>query len=197
VIHHSDVLPPLIDCLYEAAFDAGHWPDFLAMLAQQLAGTLPTLFLHDTRAHSGALAINVGYDAGIVRAYKDHFAERNIWLRSGTHLLTPGSVRTSHMMCSRKALLGSDWYADYCRPLDISQGIGATIYRDSVVTSNIAVFAGDGRQEYDRNDIALLEALMPHMQRALRVHMHMAESDLRRREFADALEHMTVGVIMV
>jgi DNA-binding CsgD family transcriptional regulator/PAS domain-containing protein len=196
-MHASDTLEPLIDMLYEAAFDAEKWHAFLTALAQALGGTLPTLFVHDTRAHSGALAINVGYDAGTVRAYKDHFAERNLWLRSGTHLLTAGSVRTSHMMCSRGALLGSEWYADYCRPLDISQGIGATIYRDSVVTSNIAVFAGDGRAAYDRDDIALLEMLMPHMQRAMRVHMHMAESDLRQREFTDALEHMTVGVILV
>jgi DNA-binding CsgD family transcriptional regulator len=196
-VYDSDVLEPLIDLLYEAAFDAEKWPPFLTALAQALEGTLPTLFLHDTRAHSGTLAINVGYDAGVVRAYKDHFAERNLWLRSGTHLLTPGSVRTSHMMCSRQAFLSSEWYADYCRPLDISQGIGVTIYRNSAVTSNIAVFAGKGRAEYARDDIALLKALMPHMQRAMRVHMHMAESDLRQREFADAIEHMTVGVILV
>ena len=38
---------------------------------------------------------------------------------------------------------------------------------------------------------------MPHMQRALRVHTHMADSDLRQRELTDALEHMTVGVIVI
>jgi DNA-binding CsgD family transcriptional regulator len=196
-MYNAEVLMPLINCLYEASFDAGQWPAFLTELARVLEGTLPTLFLHDAGGHSGALAMNVGYDAGIVRAYKDHFAERNVWLRGGTHLLTPGRVRTSHIMCPRKALLRSEWYADYCRPLSISQGIGATIYRDSVMTSNIAVFAGDGRAEYDHNDMALLEALMPHLQRALRVHTCMAESDLRRRELAEAVEHLTVGMILV
>jgi hypothetical protein len=93
--------------LYEAAFDAEEWPPFLTALAQALEGTLPTLFLHDTRAHSGAVAINVGYDAGIVCAYKKHFADRNPWLRSRTHVSTPGSVRT-HTMCLRTALLGSE-----------------------------------------------------------------------------------------
>jgi DNA-binding CsgD family transcriptional regulator len=101
------------------------------------------------------------------------------------------------MMCSRKALLGSEWYADYCRPLGISQAIGATIHKGSVVSSNIAIMGPAGRPDFDRDDMALLEALMPHMQRALRVHMHMADSDLRQRELTDALEHMTVGVILV
>jgi DNA-binding CsgD family transcriptional regulator len=193
----SNTLEILTDMLYEAAFDAAKWPLFLTALAQALQGTLPTLFLHDPRTHAGSLAISVGFDEAMVHAYKERLAERNIWLRSGAHLLTTHQVRTSHMMCSRKTLLGSEWYADYCLPLDVSQAIGATIHKGSVVTSNIAVFGGAGRPDFDRDDMALLEALMPHMQRALRVHTHMAESDLRQRELTDALEHMTVGVIMV
>jgi len=38
---------------------------------------------------------------------------------------------------------------------------------------------------------------MPHLQRALRVHTYVAESDLRRSELAEAVEHLTVGMILV
>jgi len=193
----SDSLETLTDMLYEAAFDAAKWTPFLTALAQALNGTLPTLFLHDPRTHAGSLALNVGFDEAMVLAYRERLAERNVWLRSGAHLLPTHRVRTSHMMCSRKTLLGSEWYADYCLPLGISQGIGATIHRGSVVSSNIAVFAGDERPHFDRDDMSLLEALMPHMERALRVYTHMAESDLRQRELTDALEHMSVGVMLV
>ncbi len=160
-------------------------------------GHTSTLFIHDSRSNSGALAINVGYEAGTVRAYQEHFAERNTWLRSGMHLLNPGSVRTSHMMCPRRAFLASEWYADYCRPLNISQGIGATVHKDSLVTSNVAIFAGDDRAAFGGEEIALLKALMPHMQRALKIHMHVAASDLRQREFAEAMQPLAVGVILV
>lgn len=196
-MYSAEQLGSLVESVYDASIDGSRWPVFLSMLAQQVSGVLPTLFIHDTRAHSGALAINVGYDSGIVRAYKDHFSERNIWLRSGNHLLTPGSVRTSHIMCSRQAFLASEWYADYCRPLNISQGIGATIHKDSMVTSNVAIFAGDDRAEFAGEEIALLKALMPHMQRALKIHMHLAECELRQGEFVDAMEPLAVGVILV
>src|ERR1700722_14045702 len=126
-MYSVEQLGSLVESVYDASIDAARWPDFLSLLAKQLTGTLPTLFIHDARAHSGALAVTVGYDSGTGRAYQEHFAERNKWLRSGAHLLTPGSARTSHMMCSRRALLASEWYADYCKPLHISQGIGATI----------------------------------------------------------------------
>src|ERR1700722_796605 len=196
-MYSAEQLGSLVESVYDASIDGDRWPDFLAQLAGQLRRVLPTLCIHDTRAHPGALAINVGYEAGTVRAYKEHFAERNLWLRSGMHLLSPGSVRTSHMMCSRQAFLASEWYADYCRPLNILQGIGATIHKDSMVTSNVAIFAGDDRAEFAGEEIALLKALMPHMQRALKIHMHVAESDLRQCEFVDAMEPLAVGVILV
>jgi DNA-binding CsgD family transcriptional regulator len=196
-MYSAEQLGSLVESVYDASIDGSRWPDFLTQLAQQLGGVLPTLFIHDTRAHSGALAITVGYELGTVRAYQDHFAERNLWLRSGSHLLTPGSVRTSHMMCPRRTLLSSEWYSDYCKPLHISQGIGATIHKDSMLTSNVAIFAGDDRADFADEDIALLKALMPHMQRALKIHMHVAASDLRRREFAEAMEPLSVGVILV
>jgi DNA-binding CsgD family transcriptional regulator len=195
-VYSAEQLGSLVESVYDASIDGSRWPDFLTQLAQQLGGTLPTLFLHDPRTHAGSLEINVGFDETMVRAYKERLAERNIWLRSGAHLLTTHQVRTSHMMCSRKALLGSEWYADYCLPLDISQAIGATIHRGSVVSSNIAVFAGAGRPDFDRDDMALLEALMPHMQRALKIHMHVAASDSRQHEFAEAMEPLAVGVIL-
>jgi DNA-binding CsgD family transcriptional regulator len=196
-MHSAAQLGSLIESVYDASIDRSQWPDFLTRLARELRGVLPTLFIHDTRAHSGALAINVGYEAGTVHAYREHFAERNLWLRSGTHLLTPGSVRTSHMMCPRRTLLASEWYADYCKPLHISQGIGATLHKDSMLTSNVAIFAGNDRADFGSEEIALLKALMPHLQRALKIHMHLAATDLRQREFAEAMEPLAVGVILV
>jgi DNA-binding CsgD family transcriptional regulator len=66
-----------------------------------------------------------------------------------------------------------------------------------MVTSNVAIFAGDDRADFGAEDMALLKALMPHMQRALKIHMHLAEANLKQREFVEALEPMTVGVILV
>jgi DNA-binding CsgD family transcriptional regulator/PAS domain-containing protein len=184
----------LVESVYEASIDGGGWTRFLSQLALQLGGVLPTLFIHDVRAE-GPLAIHVG--EGAVHAYQGHSPEKNRWLLSGAHLLPSGTVRTSHMMRSCRTFLSSEWCADYCRPLNVSQGIGATIHQDSKVTSNVAIFAGTNRADFGAEDIALLKALMPHMQRALKIYMHMAGADSRQREFADTMEALSVGVILV
>jgi DNA-binding CsgD family transcriptional regulator/PAS domain-containing protein len=196
-VSREAVLASLIDGLYESALDAQRWPAFLEELARALNGTLPMLFLHDTQTHTGSAPVSVGYDAGILSAYQSHLAECNVWLRGAAQLLVPGRVRASHMMCSRSTLRRSQWYADSCLPLGISQAIGATIFKDATMTANIAVLAGPARAPFGNDEFALIQELMPHLRRATRVHLHVAQADLRHRELREAMENLTVGVIWV
>jgi DNA-binding CsgD family transcriptional regulator/PAS domain-containing protein len=193
----TDQLGSLIDGIYDAAVEPTRWPVFLSHLSGVLGGSMPSLFLHDPRTAAGSLTINVGWDARMVRSYSEYFSERNIWLRSRPELLKPGIVRTSHMMCSRKAFLASEWHADYCRPMGVSQGIGATILEDAGVTSNIVVMADERRDDYGPEDIALVRVLLPHLQRALRTHSVLSEREARRCELQEALEQLATGVVLV
>lgn len=196
-MYTQDVLDALLDHLYEAMLDRSQWPGFLTTLAAVIGGTLPILFLHDTYDHSGAFAISVGYDPVILRAYREHLSAINVWVRSGIRLLAPGIVRTSHMMCSRRELLRSQWWTDFCRPLGISQGIGATILKQGTMTYNVSVLADEQRGEIGEDEKSLLLALMPHMRRALTLHMHLAEHELRRNSFMDALDLLPVAIFLV
>lgn len=196
-MYAQDVLDALLDRVYEAMLDRSLWPSFLSTLAAVIGGTLPILFLHDTSDHSGAFAISVGYDPVTLRAYREHLSAINVWVRSGIRLLVPGMVRTSHMMCSRRELLRSQWWTDFCRPLAISQGIGATILNQGTMTYNVSVLADDRRGEIGEDEKHLFRMLMPHMQRALTLHMHLAEHELRRNSFMEALDRVPVGILLV
>lgn len=193
----TDQLGSLIEHVYDAAVETTRWPAFLSRLSSVLGGQMPSLFLHDPRTASGSLTINVGWDAKMARSYSEYYSERNIWLRSRPDLLRPGVVRTSHMMCLRKAFLASEWYADYCRPMGFSQGIGATVLEDAGVTSNIVVMADERRDDYGPEDIALVRALLPHLQRALRTHSVLAQGEARRCELQETLEQLATGVVLV
>jgi hypothetical protein len=110
-MHGPDALEPLIDLLYEAAFEVEKWPPFLTALAEVLDGTLPTLFLHNTQAHSGALAIHDGYDTATVRSYQERFAERNVCCEEACICYNPV---TCERATSRAEFLRSERYSDYC-----------------------------------------------------------------------------------
>lgn len=187
----------LVDHVYEAMLDRAEWPRFLARLTDALDGMLPMLFMHDAHG-AGSVMICSGYDEKAVRDFHNYYQARNVWLQGAMQkrLLTAGRVRTSHMTCSRREFLRSEYYDGWCRPQGISQAIGSTILKDRSWMFNLTVMR-DAGEEFGRKEIALFETLMPHLQRALKVHVQLADGDARRSALADALDGLSVAVLVV
>jgi DNA-binding CsgD family transcriptional regulator/PAS domain-containing protein len=196
-MYSQEQLSPLIERVYEAMLNAEHWPRALTGIAHSLQGRLPVLYHHDTGTHSGGIFVQVGYEPGVIRAYNEYYSERNIWLRKGEILLRTERVRTSHMMCSRRELLRSEFFGDFLSRIDADQAIGATLLRNRSASSNITFFAARERADFARDDTVFLDALVPHLQRALQVSTRMAESKLRHRELQEMLAGLSVGVLLV
>jgi len=196
-MYSPEQLGPLIDRVYEAASDHTKWPRALTSIAEALGGRFPVLYHHDMRSHSGGMSVPVGWEPTISHAYNHYYAERNIWLRRGEILLKTERVRTSHMMCSRRELIRSEFFSDFLTKINANQAIGATLLRDGSHTSNITVMAGRERPDFSHDDVVFLDALFPHLQRALQVQTRMSESKLRHRELHEALAGLSVGVLLV
>lgn len=190
-------LSSLVDLVYEAMLDSKRWPVFLRTLATHLQGHAPVLFHHDVSRLSGNVAVGVGYGPEAILKYRDYYAARNPWLRSRPELLKSNCVRTSHMMCSRRDLLRSEFYSDYLRPLGIAQGVGATLLTEGSATANISIFAGAERKDFSDPDMQLLAALLPHLRRALQVQRRLELSALRERALLEATDSGAVGVVLV
>lgn len=192
------LIESLIQQIYEAAVGAIGWIDFVGALAKAFESDSPSIYFADAESRDSEIAFSVGMDDKLMRAYKEYYAERNIWLNSARpHLLRPGVVRSSHNMCSRQEFLRSEWYADFCKQLNLTQGLGATILKDGTRTSNIGVFADSRRRPYDEEDFALMAALMPHLQRALRMHMHLSTSQARGQALENVLNGLSTAVLLV
>ena len=198
-MYGETVLESLIQRIYEAAVGSASWVSFLVLLAGTLDSGLPTLYFVDPINRQGSLAISVGMDEKAFREYGKYYHERNVWIQGAAarDLLRPGVVRLSDDMCQRKELLRSEWYADFCRPHNIAQGLAATILQERTTTSNIAVFADVARPAYEKEDLALFRALMPHLQRGLRMHMHLAASQSRGQALEAVLHGLPTPVLLV
>ena len=184
------LLESLIQGIYKAAVNGAGWLTFLSSFAGALDSSHPSLYLADTSGREGSIEISVGLDDAHRRAYREYYAQRNVWIQGARPLLRPGSVRASDDICPRREFLQSEWYADFCRPLGWARGIGATILQEGTLTANIGAFAGKGRPEYAEADFALVRELMPHLQRALRMQRNLSGS----RAYGQALEALLHGL---
>lgn len=196
-MYTQELVDALANRAYEAMLDFERWPSFLVHLANAMGGCSPMLYRHDRSNHLGSVNIQVDCDPAVMRAYTEYLSSRNVWLRGGVQHLTVGRVRTSHMMCSKSVLLRSQWWADFCRPLGITQGLGATILEHGDLTYNISVCADDSRSPFGGEDLRFMIALMPHLQRALRVSMHLGETQVHDAGLAVALDRLPTAVFLV
>jgi DNA-binding CsgD family transcriptional regulator len=196
-MYSETLLESLIQKIYEAAGTTAGWLSFLICLAGALDGGCPTFFLDDSSTRQGSVVINVGLEDKDLRAYQDYFSSRNVWLRRGSHLLRPGIVRSSDMMCPRREFLRSEWYADFCKPHNWTHGLGATIVQEGTVTSNFSLFADDSRPTYGEEDFALVRALMPHLRQGIAMQMHLAASKARGQALEAVLNRLNTPVLLV
>lgn len=190
-------LTPLVDRLYDTMLDADAWPRALIAVADALGGRLPVLFTHDSHTHAGGLFLSPNCDPAAVVAYNDYYQTRNVWLPRAERVMGTERLRTSHMMCPRRELLRSEFFAGWLKPMGVTQAMGATLLISGSRTSNFTFFAGSERADFDDDDRRFLGALVPHLSRALRVRERLEESNGRERALHETLERLSAGVLLV
>lgn len=196
-MYSEAVLESLIQRIYAAATGTAGWPAFLVALAAALDSGNPSLFFADSSGPDSGVMISIGLDQKMSQAYDDYYAQRNVWLQGARPLLKPGTVRSSNMMCPRKTFLRSEWYDGFCKKLNWSQALAATIFQDDTITSNIVVFSDVRRPDYGEDDFALIRALVPHLQRGLKMHQHLATSEAHGKALEAVLNGLSAPVLLV
>ncbi len=198
-VYEEALLETLIQKIYEAAAGSAGWEGFLVCLANALGSRFPTLYLVDPIDHRGSLAISVGMDEKRFRANEQLYHKRDIWRRGAAarDLLRPGIVRLSHAMGPKTELLRSECQVDFCRPHRPGESVAATLLEEPMAAANVSASVDEKRPPSCQEDIALFGALLPHLQRGLRMHMHLSASQARGKALEAVLDGLASPMLLV
>ncbi len=159
----------LIETIYAAFLGETSWQDFLDRLNGAHPGALSTLFFHDLRASTGAVAYVSGTE-GRERAlqdYESYYSNLNPWMRKVA--TTPiGKGIIGEEIVSRDEFNRSEYYNDYICRNGLETGIGLTLHRDNGCYFLLSTLTDD--EDLDRNleRAETLTRIAPHLQRAFR-----------------------------
>lgn len=111
--------------------------------------------------------------------------------------LQVGCAVQSSSMQSDRDFARSLFYNEAVRPLNAFYGLAVVAQR--VPHRHVYMTAGRrlGQQDYDAEDVSVLQTLMPHVTTALRVSARLADADLHAAAADTALDRLDVGVILV
>ena len=100
-------------------------------------------------------------------------------------------------LVTHAAVRRTPFYNDYGRHHDVVRCIVGTIEAERDAVSVLSVNRGDAGQSFDRQEAALLSALMPHLHRAVQLHRRLADAQAVVDGSTSALDRLAHGVILV
>src|SRR6266849_5238665 len=187
----------LVGLIYDAAGDAERWPVALEELRRVFKSSASTLYAYDLQRVNGALAVTIGFDPGYMRAYDAYYATGNVYMIRGAHLLIPGMVCRSEMLCPDEEAIKSEFYNDWIVPQRLGYSINAVLLKTGSVTSIVGLIRARGVKSFSEEDLQLLRLLMPHLQRAVQLHQRITRLEIEKQGASDALNRWSLGIILL
>jgi DNA-binding CsgD family transcriptional regulator/PAS domain-containing protein len=193
-----DRLLRLIERIYAAPGSAEGWSDLLDDLYTTFHGSGASFIAHDFASHQGSVSVTAGFAPEDIRKYETDWAELDPWARSPVvRRLRSGSVAVGEQLVTHAEMKRTIFYNDFGRHYDAVRCIIATIEIEPRRVSVLSVNRAEKTPAFGPEEIAILTALMPHLQRALEIHRRLADSQALADGSATALDLLAHGVLLL
>jgi DNA-binding CsgD family transcriptional regulator len=193
----SDLLA-LARLAYTAAMEPAGWTAFLERYQRAMAGACVTVMHADLQTRDSFISTAIGDVADeLVLGYNTYYGARNPLIRRRTEPMQPGGVTLSHVEYPFEKFLETEFYRDYCRRLDLGCVIRTWIIETVGTSTSICSLRSVRAGVYGNEDVRFLQPLVPHLQRALQMHVRLRELRLDGQTEAGALDRLALGVFVV
>jgi DNA-binding CsgD family transcriptional regulator/PAS domain-containing protein len=148
----------------------------------------------------GSRPAGVRLDPEFARRWVEHFSVIDEWFlawRSRLHCEGPESIATSEELVDPSKLKRTEFFNDYLLPQDTVHQIGGAIVKDGAWFAGFTCLRPESRGPFGPEEVALLQMLFPHLQRAVQFERRMGELEGQQRASLDALDRLTTGVILL
>jgi DNA-binding CsgD family transcriptional regulator len=192
----------LIGRAYDAVLDPTRWAEVLRDLTASFdtaAGGIHVRTFGRGAARLGcSWFASSGLDPAYEKAYGEHYFAEDPWAACVPDRLEPGVFSRGDELVARRTLARTGFYNDLCVPFGYGDWVGGiALYEPEQCWIAIGMLAPRGRPAFDDEDLAALQLLMPHLNRAFLVSRRVLELEGEQKIAADGLDRATFGVIVL
>jgi DNA-binding CsgD family transcriptional regulator len=183
----------LIDALYEAALTPDRWNDALALLKDAVGGTAVTLRV-ETYGDAGSIRHHwLGFEPAFQRAYAQHYYREDVCSASWP----VGRTATAEALVPQEVRRRAPFFNELCVPFQLDDMVGGLVESSARGAVALSIMKPRGAAAFDETHTALLDRVLPHLRRAVRVNTALAVAESERAQHWDALERLSVGVFVL
>lgn len=192
----EDELLALIDLIYEASFDSTSWPKALIGIADFTGTAQVSLAAMDQRAKTYD-SISPRTDPALSAAYKNYWAFRNPF-RPLNRQVPAGEVFSLERVMSREVFANTPVFNEWFRQAEFGLAILAVnLLVTDQVSALLCVANAPKNDHICGKQIFAFKSMLPHIDRAIRIHRELRLCDLDHNTAPERLEGLPRGVILV
>ncbi|MBN9562421.1 MAG: hypothetical protein J0H14_17095 [Alphaproteobacteria bacterium] len=181
--------------IYDAALDPSRWQALTERLAHLFDG-VGVLFAQDSRSPAATVFSTAGIDAGFLDSYIAHYAGVNIWTPA-VAALPVGAVVTNDDVAERRRFERSEWRNDWLRPQDLYHGTACVLGKADGVVTEFSIMRPEKAGVMSPEQLDMLRLLVPHLQRAIRVHQELSTARVGLHGALAGFERLATAALIV
>jgi DNA-binding CsgD family transcriptional regulator len=189
----------LVELIYGAACDPDRWPQLLESLCSMVGASGADVAAFDLNRPVAQIHAAVGVISAdaFKREYLDYYITVDPFVAAGRRLnwFVTGNIGLGDWAVPPHELVKSEFYCDFGRRHDFLGGLTAVIKGKKAAGSALSL-TRRRTAEFGNEEIVLMRALLPHLQRALQVHNRLTEAQTRESVVVSLLDRITTGAIL-
>jgi DNA-binding CsgD family transcriptional regulator/PAS domain-containing protein len=197
-VWRSSPLAELLGHVYRSPIDPDGWPEAMRLIAQGIHAPVAGIHVHAPDGRDASTIAAFGEPPpSAARRYQTYDAERNPWLRDGASKLRSGAVVTGDELCSEDALIRSELYNDFLRPLRLRHAIFAILDATPEPLTYLLALRPPGRKGFGNVERRRLSRLLPHLMQAMRIHAKLEATLSHERTASEIMDRLPLGIFLL
>lgn len=192
----DEVLTNLIGTVYDAAADASLWTSLLEALAKSCRADSAALVMHNLGQEVHTISAGWEMDPEAGRLYQQYYGAMDVWALRGRSK-PAGYVCSSESLCTTEELVTTEVYNDFMVPYEVAHGMFALVENNGARWASVSMYRNPLSGNFRASDLYVLDRLIPHMQRAFKLHFQFSELKARNQSMESALNLLITGVVFL
>jgi DNA-binding CsgD family transcriptional regulator/PAS domain-containing protein len=185
----------VVEAIYDCALDPNRWQDTVRQMADVCRSQVCIMGVYDYKDARGELSYNFGQAEEYIRLHEGKYKGMNpLWSAA---MMTPiGVVTTQAMLIDDHEFWETRFYQEWCKPQRYLDNINFKILQTEHRIGWWAAHRLEGRPRYGTGDIELVNLLVPHVCRAVRISDALNLKTIRSEALEATLNALTSGVYL-
>ena len=190
----SETMLSLVGMIYQAIEEPELWPTVIETFTATVGGEATVMLTNYGKETNMDICATAGVESAFIQKYVEHYSRVNIWTEPCKRLFPVGTVSYSHRAVSDARFQSSEWYNDFLKPHGLYHAFGLQIPMRDGYPVTVTTLAPKRRRRFDEREATVLETLMPHLSRALSLHVRLSQMNTSVRGLLAAFDSFCQAV---